>query len=75
MLLAQLSKDVDSKLESFKVEFKKEVETKDATIENLKTELSKQPETAPLRANPEAQTDVKLTSQGKLLEKLRKTQN
>ena len=73
--LAQLSKDVDSKLESFKVEFKKEVETKDATIENLKTELSKQPETAPLRANPEAQTDVKLTSQGKLLEKLRQTQN
>lgn len=63
-ILAEFKSDVDTKIETLKTELskeevaeekvKEEVKAKDEKIEELETELAKQPEVAPIKANPEA---------------------
>lgn len=52
--LGQFRADVKKEIEDLKVEFSKEVESKDKEIEDLKVELSKEPEVEPIKAKPEA---------------------
>jgi len=68
-MLAQFSTDVDGKIEAVKVEFSNAKEVLVKENEDLKVELSKEPEVAPLKKLGEV--DVKLTKAGRLLELMR----
>lgn len=69
-VMAEFSKDVDAKIEAVKVEFSKSKEALEKENETLKTELSKQPEAAPVKNRGEV--NVELTKEGKILELLRR---
>ena len=51
-MLAQFSADVDKKIETVKVEFSEAKEVLAKENEDLKVELAKEPEVAPLKAKP-----------------------
>ena len=70
-MLAQFSANIDSKIEEVKVEFATAKEVLVKENDDLKVELSKEPEVAPLKTTNK-EVDVKLTSNGKLLELIRK---
>lgn len=71
-ILANFSKDVDAKIESVKTELSTTIKQKEEEVENLKAELSKQPETTAIKPNPETEVKVELNATGSLLELIRK---
>ena len=73
-VLAELSKQVDSKIDSVKAEFSETLKTKETEIETLKTELSKKPEAETVKDAP-VEADVQLSATGSILELMRKYKN
>ena len=64
--------------ETMKVEFKTQLdallEEKNKEIETLKTQLSKEPESQPIREKKTVESEVKLTKEGKILQAIRNAQ-
>lgn len=73
-ILTQFSKEVDSKIDAVKTELSTQVKEKETEVETLKAELAKQPETKAIKPAP-VESNVQLTSQGSLLELIRKNKN
>lgn len=56
---AEMTAHVKKEVENLKVEFSKQIEEKDTKIEELQTELNKEPEVDAIVAKPETKTEVK----------------
>ena len=69
-VLAQFSANVKSEIEAVKTEFSGQLKDKEKEVEDLKVELSKQPEVEALNTNP-VEVQVELTAKGSILELMR----
>lgn len=64
-ILAEFKADSEKRFTEMEAKFSKEVKEKDQKIEELETQLSKEPEAEPIKAKPEAKNVVELTAKTK----------